>query len=150
MTAQWTPARLGDLSGKRIIVTGATNGVGLGTARALTRAGAHVIMAVRNTDLGAQRAKEIGGSTSVAKIDLADLSSVRAFADALDGDVDILINNAGMLTQTREETVDGFEKTIGTYLVSGPSMASTPAAQFRSYRPGWRILLPIGARFSRA
>ena len=119
MTAEWTPARLGDLTGKRIIVTGATNGVGLGTARALTRAGAHVIMAVRNTELGAQRAKEIGGSTSVAKVDLADLSSVHAFADALDEDVDILINNAGMLTQSREETVDGFEKTIGTNLL-GP------------------------------
>ena len=122
MTAEWTPARLGDLTGKRIIVTGATNGVGLGTARALTRAGAHVIMAVRNTELGAQRAKEIGGSTSIAKVDLADLSSVHAFADALDGDVDILINNAGMLTQTREETVDGFEKTLGTNLL-GPVRA---------------------------
>ena len=119
MTTHWTPARLGDLTGKRIIVTGATNGVGLGTARALTRAGAHVIMAVRNPELGAQRAKEIGGSTSIAKVDLADQSSVRAFADALDGDVDILINNAGMLTQQREETVDGFEKTLGTNLL-GP------------------------------
>jgi NAD(P)-dependent dehydrogenase (short-subunit alcohol dehydrogenase family) len=119
VTAQWTPTRLGDLTGRRIIVTGATNGVGLGTARALTRAGAHVVMAVRNTELGAQRAKEIGGSTSIAKIDLADLASVRAFADALDDDVDILVNNAGMLTQGREETVDGFEKTIGTNLL-GP------------------------------
>jgi NAD(P)-dependent dehydrogenase (short-subunit alcohol dehydrogenase family) len=119
VTRHWTPARLGDLTGKRIIVTGATNGVGLGTARALTRAGAHVIMAVRNPELGAQRAKEIGGSTSIAKVDLADQSSVRAFADALDGDVDILINNAGMLTQQREETVDGFEKTLGTNLL-GP------------------------------
>lgn len=43
MTTHWTPSRLGDLTGTRIIVTGATNGVGLGTARALTRAGAHVI-----------------------------------------------------------------------------------------------------------
>jgi NAD(P)-dependent dehydrogenase (short-subunit alcohol dehydrogenase family) len=119
VTVKWTAARLGDLTGKRIIVTGATNGVGLGTARALTRAGAHVIMAVRNTELGAQRAKEIGGSTSIGEIDLADLASVRAFADALDDDVDILINNAGMLTQTREETVDGFEKTLGTNLL-GP------------------------------
>ncbi len=116
---EWTPARLGDLTGKRVIVTGATNGVGLGTARALARAGAHVVMAVRNTELAAQRANEIGGSTSIAKVDLADLSSVRAFADALDGDVDILINNAGMLTASREETVDGFEKTIGTNLL-GP------------------------------
>jgi NAD(P)-dependent dehydrogenase (short-subunit alcohol dehydrogenase family) len=119
VTATWTPARLGDLTGKRIIVTGATNGVGLGTARALANAGAHVVMAVRNTELGAQRAKEIGGSTSIAEVDLADLSSVRAFADALDGEVDILINNAGMLTASREETVDGFEKTIGTNLL-GP------------------------------
>jgi NAD(P)-dependent dehydrogenase (short-subunit alcohol dehydrogenase family) len=119
VTAKWTPARLGDLTGKRIIVTGATNGVGLGTARALANAGAHVVMAVRNTELGAQRAEEIGGSTSIAEVDLADLSSVRAFADALDGEVDILINNAGMLTASREETVDGFEKTIGTNLL-GP------------------------------
>jgi NAD(P)-dependent dehydrogenase (short-subunit alcohol dehydrogenase family) len=119
VTVKWTPARLGDLTGKRIIVTGATNGVGLATARALTRAGAHVIMAVRNTDLGAQRAKEIGGSTSIAKVDLADLSSVRAFADALDEDVDILINNAGGLTQDREDTVDGFEKQIGQNML-GP------------------------------
>jgi NAD(P)-dependent dehydrogenase (short-subunit alcohol dehydrogenase family) len=119
VTTDWTPARLGDLTGKRIIVTGATNGVGLGTARALTRAGAHVVMAVRNTELAAQRAKEIGGSTSIMKIDLADLASVRAFADALDEDVDILINNAGGLTQNREETVDGFERQIGQNML-GP------------------------------
>jgi NAD(P)-dependent dehydrogenase (short-subunit alcohol dehydrogenase family) len=114
VTKEWSPSRLGNLTGKRIIVTGATNGVGLGTARVLARAGAHVILAVRNTDLGAQRAAEIGGSTSIAKLDLADLSSVRAFPDLLDEDVDILINNAGGLTQHRADTVDGFETTIGT------------------------------------
>lgn len=79
MTSPWTPNRLGDLTGRRVVVTGATNGVGLGTARALTKAGAHVILAVRNTQLGQQRASEIGGSTSVVKLDLADLASVRAF-----------------------------------------------------------------------
>ena len=114
MTTQWSPSRLGNLSGKRIIVTGATNGVGLGTARLLAQAGAHVILAVRNTQLGAQRAAEIGGSTSVAKLDLADLSSVRAFPDQFDGDVDILINNAGAVVQHRTDTVDGFEMTMGT------------------------------------
>ncbi len=119
MTSQWSPTRLGNLSGKRIIVTGATNGVGLGTARILARAGAHVILAVRNTDLGAQRAAEIGGSTSVVKLDLADLSSVRAFSERLDDDVDILINNAGAIAQNRVDTVDGFELTIGTNLL-GP------------------------------
>lgn len=119
MTARWTPDRLGDLTGKRIIVTGATNGVGLGTARALTRAGAHVILAVRNTALGAQRAAEIGGSAEVIELDLADLSSVQAFPGRLDGDVDILINNAGALSQHRADTVDGFEMTMGTNLL-GP------------------------------
>lgn len=119
VTTQWTPSRLGDLTGKRIIVTGATNGVGLGTARALTRAGAHVILAVRNTTLGAQRAAEIGGSTEVIELDLADLSSVRAFPGRLEGDVDVLVNNAGALTQHRTDTVDGFEMTLGTNLL-GP------------------------------
>jgi NAD(P)-dependent dehydrogenase (short-subunit alcohol dehydrogenase family) len=114
VTTAWSPSRLGNLNGKRIIVTGATNGVGLGTARLLARAGAHVILAVRNTELGAQRATAIGGSTSVAKLDLADLSSIRAFPELLDDDVDILINNAGTLTQNRTDTVDGFETTMGT------------------------------------
>lgn len=119
MTLPWTPSRLGDLTGKRIIVTGATNGVGLGTARALAKAGAHVILAVRNTGLGEQRAAEMGGSTEVARVDLADQSSVRAFASAIADDIDILINNAGALTERRTETVDGFEKTLGTNLL-GP------------------------------
>ena len=116
---QWSPSRLGNLAGKRIIVTGATNGVGLGTTQALVNAGAHVIMAVRNTELGEQRAREVGGSTEVVRLDLADQSSVRAFPDLFDGDVDILINNAGALTERRTETVDGFEGTIGTSLL-GP------------------------------
>ncbi|EFG73939.1 oxidoreductase, short chain dehydrogenase/reductase family protein [Mycobacterium parascrofulaceum ATCC BAA-614] len=122
VTLTWTPDRLGNLTGKRIVVTGATNGVGLGTARALTKAGAHVILAVRNTELGEQRATEIsamGGSTAVARVDLADLTSVRAFADSIDDDVDILVNNAGALTDRRTDTVDGFEMTLGTNLL-GP------------------------------
>ncbi|OBG94064.1 dehydrogenase [Mycobacterium sp. E3251] len=119
MTLPWTPSRLGNLTGKRIVVTGATNGVGLGTARALAKAGAHVILAVRNTELGEQRAAEMGGSTSVARVDLADQSSVRAFAKSIDDDIDILINNAGALTDRRTDTVDGFEMTLGTNLL-GP------------------------------
>jgi NAD(P)-dependent dehydrogenase (short-subunit alcohol dehydrogenase family) len=119
VTLPWTPSRLGNLSGKRVIVTGATNGVGLGTARALVNAGAHVILAVRNTELGDQRAADMGGSTTVVKLDLADLSSVRAFPALIDEPVDILINNAGALTDRRTDTVDGFEMTLGTNLL-GP------------------------------
>ncbi|MCG5431418.1 SDR family NAD(P)-dependent oxidoreductase [Mycobacterium sp. MYCO198283] len=114
MTSQWAPTRLGDLTGTRIVVTGATNGIGFATARALAKAGAHVVLAVRNTGLGEQRAAEIGGDTSVVELDLADLSSVQAFPDLLDGDVDVLVNNAGVVAQQRTETVDGFELTLGT------------------------------------
>ncbi|OBJ01042.1 dehydrogenase [Mycobacterium alsense] len=127
MTLPWTPARLGNLAGKRVVVTGATNGVGLGTARALAKAGADVILAVRNTELGERRAAEIsapGGPTpSVVRLDLADLSSVRAFPGLIDGlgdgQIDILVNNAGTLTDRRTDTVDGFEATLGTNLL-GP------------------------------
>ncbi|OBB23683.1 SDR family NAD(P)-dependent oxidoreductase [Mycolicibacterium elephantis] len=114
MSTKWSPTRLGNLSGKRIIVTGATNGVGLATATTLARAGAHVILAVRNLELGVQRAAGMGGDTSVVKLDLADQSSVRAFPDLFDGEVDILINNAGLVAERRSDTVDGFEITLGT------------------------------------
>ncbi|WP_422745785.1 SDR family NAD(P)-dependent oxidoreductase [Mycobacterium sp. WMMD1722] len=114
MTQPWSVSRLGDMTGQRIIVTGATNGVGLATATALARAGADVILAVRNLELGAQRAAEMGGHTSVVKLDLADLSSVRAFPSLFDGDVDVLINNAGLVAQRHSDTVDGFEMTLGT------------------------------------
>ncbi len=120
------------MSGQRIIVTGATNGVGLGTAHVLARAGAHVIMAVRNTTLGAQRAREIGGSTSVVELDLADLSSVRAFPDRLDGEVDVLVNNAGVVTQRRGETADGFEMTIGTNLLGPFALTNLLLGRVRS------------------
>lgn len=132
MTLPWTPSRLGNLTGKRVIVTGATNGVGLGTSRALANAGAHVILAVRNTDLGAQRAAEIGGSTSVVRLDLADLSSVRAFPDLIDGPVDILINNAGALTDRRTDTVDGFEMTLGTNLLGPFALTNLLISRVRS------------------
>ncbi|OBF04444.1 dehydrogenase [Mycobacterium sp. ACS4054] len=132
MTLSWTPSRLGNLTGKRVVVTGATNGVGLGTARALANAGAHVIMAVRNTELGEQRAADIGGSTAVARVDLADLSSVRAFAQSVGDDVDILINNAGALTERRTETVDGFEKTLGTNLLGPFALTNLLLPRIRS------------------
>ncbi len=132
VTSPWLPSRLGDMTGKRVVVTGATSGVGLGTARALAKAGAHVVMAVRNTDLGAQRAGEIGGSTSVVELDLANLESVRGFPGRLDGDVDVLINNAGVVTDRRAETVDGFEMTLGTNFLGPFALTNLLLPQVRS------------------
>ncbi|WP_439032004.1 SDR family NAD(P)-dependent oxidoreductase [Gordonia terrae] len=105
---------LSELAGSRVVVTGATNGIGMATARTLARAGVRVVLAVRDTDLGARRAREFGGDCEVLRLDLADLISVRAFVDELDGPVDVLVNNAGMFPHQRRTTPDGFELGMGT------------------------------------
>ncbi|MYR07334.1 SDR family NAD(P)-dependent oxidoreductase [Gordonia sp. SID5947] len=106
--------RLTALAGRRAVVTGATNGLGMATARALAQAGLRVVLAARNVELGEQRAREFGGDCEVLPLDLADLASVRAFADALDGPIDYLINNAGVFPHQHRRTADGFELGIGT------------------------------------
>jgi NAD(P)-dependent dehydrogenase (short-subunit alcohol dehydrogenase family) len=91
-----------DLSGKRAIVTGASSGIGVETARALADAGAAVTLAVRNTDSGERVAAEIRDGTgnnavTVGALDLSDMSSVGAFVAAWTGPLDILVNNAGVM-----------------------------------------------------
>jgi NAD(P)-dependent dehydrogenase (short-subunit alcohol dehydrogenase family) len=91
-----------DLSGKRAIVTGASSGIGVETARALADAGAAVTLAVRNTELGERVAAEIREGTAneavtVGALDLSDLSSVGTFVAAWSGPLDILVNNAGVM-----------------------------------------------------
>jgi NAD(P)-dependent dehydrogenase (short-subunit alcohol dehydrogenase family) len=110
----WTSADLPDLTGRRIVVTGATSGIGVAAAAALARAGAHVVLAVRDTARGASSAARMTGSTEVRELDLTDLASVRRFADGLDGPLDVLINNAGVMVVPRGRTKDGFETHIGT------------------------------------
>lgn len=91
-----------DLSGKRAIVTGASSGIGVETARALADAGAAVTLAVRNTETGERVAAEIrettgNGAVTVGALDLSDLTSVRTFVAAWTGPLDILVNNAGVM-----------------------------------------------------
>ncbi len=108
------PLTPSSLTGTVAIVTGASSGVGAATAAALAGYGAHVVYAVRDVDKGRLAASGRPGSTEVRRLDLADLSSVRAFADDWDGPVDLLINNAGVSTSTRQLTRDGFELQLGT------------------------------------
>lgn len=104
-----------DLTGSTYVVTGANSGLGLETARKLATAGGHVVLAVRDTARGASAAASIEGSTEVAELDLADLSSVRAFATAWGGrPLTALVNNAGIMMVAEGRTVDGFERQIGT------------------------------------
>jgi NAD(P)-dependent dehydrogenase (short-subunit alcohol dehydrogenase family) len=113
-TTRWTAADLPAQSGRVVIVTGANSGIGLPTARALAEAGAHVVLAVRDTAKGEAALESIPGVCEVRRLDLADLASVREFADAWQGDIDVLVNNAGVMATPARRTADGFELQIGT------------------------------------
>lgn len=111
---QWTAADLPSQAGRTVVVTGATSGLGAVTARELARAGAHVVLAVRDTARGERLAATLTGSVEVRPLDLADLSSVRAFAAGWDRPLDVLVNNAGVMAIPEARTADGFEMQLGT------------------------------------
>jgi NAD(P)-dependent dehydrogenase (short-subunit alcohol dehydrogenase family) len=110
----WTSAGLPSQQGRTVIVTGANSGIGLPTARALAAAGARVVLAVRDLAKGRAAAESLSGDCEVRQLDLADLRSVRAFADSWHGELAVLINNAGVMNTPERRTADGFESQIGT------------------------------------
>lgn len=111
---KWNDTDLPDLAGRSAIVTGANSGIGRAAATALARAGARVTLAVRDPAKGEQAAAEMGGDVDVRRLDLADLASVRGFADGWDEPLHTLINNAGVMATPERRTVDGFELQVGT------------------------------------
>ncbi len=118
----WTARDIPPLNGRLAVVTGANSGLGLVTARELARAGARVIIACRNVGKGEAAASTIGGEmpwaeVEVRALDLADLGSVRAFAESFAAEeppLDLLVNNAGVMAPPRRTTKDGFESQFGT------------------------------------
>jgi NAD(P)-dependent dehydrogenase (short-subunit alcohol dehydrogenase family) len=116
----WTAARLPDLSGRIAIVTGANSGIGFHTARELALHGAAVTLACRDIGRGAQAVKRIKAvhpeaDVDLTYLDLADMSSVRSFADDWRKPLDLLINNAGVMAPPKRRTTrDGFELQFGT------------------------------------
>ncbi len=111
---KWTQDDIPDLSGKTVVVTGASSGIGLEAARELSAHGARTILAVRDVDKGRAVTSDFKGSFEVRELNLADLESVRAFADQWRGDLDILINNAGIMMAPAFRTIDNFELHMGT------------------------------------
>jgi NAD(P)-dependent dehydrogenase (short-subunit alcohol dehydrogenase family) len=114
MGAGWDTRDISDQSGRTVVVTGANSGIGRAAADAHARAGAHVVLAVRDVERGRQAAAAMNGSTDVRRLDLADLASVRDFAQQWQGRLDVLVNNAGVMAVPRGRTVDGFETQLGT------------------------------------
>lgn len=115
---RWTEQDIPNLAGRRVIVTGANSGIGAETARALAEHGASVTLAVRSRAKGEATAATIKGTTEVRELDLADLASVRRFANewslAHPSGVDLLINNAGIMAIPRRLSADGYEVQLAT------------------------------------
>lgn len=110
----WKTTQIPDQAGRRVVVTGANSGIGFHAAREMAQRGARVVLAVRDEAKGHKAAGEMTGDVEVRLLDLADLDSVRAFAAAWDGPLDLLVNNAGIMAPPLRRTVQGFESQLGT------------------------------------
>ncbi|SEC52601.1 NAD(P)-dependent dehydrogenase, short-chain alcohol dehydrogenase family [Streptomyces sp. 2224.1] len=143
---RWNTSHIADQTGRSAVVTGANSGLGYATARELARHGARVLLACRNEARGMAALDRLRADVPTAEaefrpLDLADLSSVRDFAAALDdfdGDrLDLLINNAGVMALPYLTTADGFEMQFGTnhlghFALTGlllPKLLATPGAR---------------------
>lgn len=119
---QWTTANMPDLTGKVILVTGANSGIGFEAAREFARKGAQTILACRNMDKArtalAELQKELPqAKAEIMELDLASLKSVRQFAERFKAkydQLDVLVNNAGIMMVPYGTTEDGFERQLGT------------------------------------
>jgi NAD(P)-dependent dehydrogenase (short-subunit alcohol dehydrogenase family) len=121
MNQKWTQDDIPDLSGKVIVVTGANSGLGFECSKTLAAKGATLVMTARNLQKGETACQEIlqeqpNAVLDLMKLDVGDLSSVRAFVAAFKEKydrLDILLNNAGVMAIPRQETPDGFEMQLG-------------------------------------
>lgn len=122
MMTEWKARSIPDLTGQIVVVTGANNGLGKASTHLMAANGAHVVMAVRAVSKGETAADEIRedvphAQLTVMALDLADLTSVRAFATdftAAHDRLDVLMNNAGVMATPQMTTQDGFELQFGT------------------------------------
>jgi NAD(P)-dependent dehydrogenase (short-subunit alcohol dehydrogenase family) len=119
---RWTAGDISDQTGRVAVVTGANSGLGYVTARELAAHGARVVLGCRDEVRGREAVARIiaevpPADVELRSLDMADLASVRRFADGVQATypaVDLLINNAGVMAIPRRETADGFEMQFGT------------------------------------
>jgi len=146
MNAKWTADQIPDQHGRTAIVTGANSGLGLVAARELARAGARVILAIRDPERGARamgviKAAHPAANLELAQLDLASLASIRAFATqflAGQNRIDLLVNNAGIMAAPYGRTADGFERQFGTNHLGHFALTGLLMPAFNQ-RPGTRV-----------
>jgi NAD(P)-dependent dehydrogenase (short-subunit alcohol dehydrogenase family) len=111
----WNASDVPDLSGKKILITGATSGIGLAAATELSRRNAHVYITARSVEKADKAIKQIGpGLVDYLLMDLTDLDSVRKATARVDRQFDVVVLNAGVMATPFKKTVDGFELQLGT------------------------------------
>jgi NAD(P)-dependent dehydrogenase (short-subunit alcohol dehydrogenase family) len=152
--SHWSTANIPAQTGRTAIVTGANTGLGFETAKALADKGAHVVLAVRDLDKGRAAAERIGGDVALQRLDLGSLASVRDAADELKskyGTIDLLINNAGVMTPPKQTTADGFELQFGTNHLGHFALTGLLLDRLLPV-PGSRVVTvsSVGHRFARA
>lgn len=107
----------GRLDGKRVLVTGATGGLGLAAASAMSKLGAEMLLVGRNPAKLAAAAEEMGGPVETHRADLGSMRQVADLAETVAGTVDVLVNNVGVLFPERTITTEGLEATFATNLL---------------------------------
>jgi NAD(P)-dependent dehydrogenase (short-subunit alcohol dehydrogenase family) len=112
--ANWTAADLPDLTGRTVVVTGGARGLGLVTSRELARAGASVVVGVRDPERARPAVEALPGDVELRRLDVSDLTSVREFAAAWSGPLDVLVHNAGVMDVPAARTVDGLDLQTAT------------------------------------
>jgi NAD(P)-dependent dehydrogenase (short-subunit alcohol dehydrogenase family) len=111
---KWTSADLPRMDGRTVVITGAGSGIGLIAARELARVGASVVAAVRDPAKARPALAGVAGSVEIRQLDVSDLGSIRAFVDATEPAVDVLVNNAGVMDVPAQRTADGFDLQTAT------------------------------------
>ena len=139
MTSQNAP--VGDLTGRVVVLTGASSGIGLAAAEAIARRGAHLVLVGRDPDrltAAVDRVRATAGRTPIAyRADFARLDDVHVLVDHLRQRyqrIDVLANNAGALLGRKSLTVDGFETTIQTNHLAGFLLTNLLREQLRGGR----------------
>ncbi|CAB4781549.1 unannotated protein [freshwater metagenome] len=128
----WNESNIGNLAGKRFLITGATSGIGKEAARQLVRAGSDVTITARSAEKGEATVADLGqGRLSYGILDLADLESIKKFASSITHDFDVLILNAGVMATPLMKTKDGFELQMGTNHLGHFALAGLLRKQIR-------------------